>query len=411
MYERLIPMKIAVVNNFFPPRPGGSSHLSSQLAQAYAQEGHEVIVLTATYGDSPPTELKDGYSIVRFPSWNLPQNKLTANFDVGFTLSPQVVKRVFSALDEFMPDVIHQHGQFFDLTWITGWWARKHRVPTLLSIHTRLESPLSKFNSFVYSVADSILVAPLMRLHKPKLVVMDLLMDKYIDKRYKHSISGKVNIPVGINPPVMRGGDKRRIIEEFDLYDKPVVLSIGHVIPIRSRIQLVKALPFLRKQHPDVKVIVVGGVYHDEFLHLAKKLGVEDSLVITGARPSTDIPDFLAAADLEVHELDGCGFGTASLEALATGIPVVAAVSEKNFIGLSMKDKEVIFITPFESETHPSAEPEELARIIGSILQDPNRARKQVSRNAIDFIENNFTISTVASQHIGVLAQMAGIQK
>ena len=36
---------------------------------------------------------------------------------------------------------------------------------------------------------------------------------------------------------------------------------------------------------------------------------------------------------------------------------------------------------------------------------------KEVSRNAIDFIENNFTISTVASQHIGVLAQMTGIQK
>jgi glycosyltransferase involved in cell wall biosynthesis len=401
-------MKIVVVNNFFPPRPGGSSHLSSHLAKAYAAAGHEVLVLTASYGNSLRKEIKDGYKIVRLPSWNLPQNKLTANFDVGFTLSPAVIKKVFRTLDEFKPDVLHQHGQFFDLTWITGWWARKRKIPTLLSIHTRLESPLSKLNSFIYSVADHFLVAPLMRIHKPKLVVMDLLMDQYIDKRYKYSISGRFNIPVGIDPPVMRGGDKSRIIEEFGLSGKPVVLSIGHVIPIRSRIQLVKALPYLLEMHPDVKVVVVGGVYHDEFIHLAKQLNVQDSLIVTGARPSKDIPDFLAAADVEVHELDGCGFGTASLEALATGIPVVAAVSANNFIGLTMKDKEILFLTPFESQSRPSAEPKALAKVIGDVLDNPQLSRALVSKNAIDFIESNFTIELVAAQHLEALTQLAG---
>ena len=41
-------MKIAVVNNFFPPRVGGSAHLSSSLATAYAAAGHDVRVLTAS---------------------------------------------------------------------------------------------------------------------------------------------------------------------------------------------------------------------------------------------------------------------------------------------------------------------------------------------------------------------------
>ncbi|MCW2757911.1 MAG: hypothetical protein JWO46_1657, partial [Nocardioidaceae bacterium] len=40
-------MRIAVVNNFFPPRPGGSSHLADHLARQYAARGHEVLVLTA----------------------------------------------------------------------------------------------------------------------------------------------------------------------------------------------------------------------------------------------------------------------------------------------------------------------------------------------------------------------------
>ena len=44
-------MRIVVVNNFYPPRVGGSSHLSDALARGYAARGHEVLVVTAAYGD------------------------------------------------------------------------------------------------------------------------------------------------------------------------------------------------------------------------------------------------------------------------------------------------------------------------------------------------------------------------
>lgn len=403
----MFTLKIAVVNNFFPPRPGGSAHLSQHLAREYAKAGHEVIVLTASYGESLAEEERDGYKIVRLPSWNLPKNKVTANFDVGFTFTPQVSKRVFSLLDDFNPDIIHQHGQFFDLTWITGFWARKNKVPTLLSIHTRLESPLSKFNSFVYSLADRFLVSPLMRIHKPRLVVMDLLMDEYIDKRYKDSHSGKYIIPVGIDPGVLRGGNPERIKKKYVLENHPVILSIGHVIPIRSRIQLVKSLPLLREEFPDLKVVVVGGVYHDEFIQLAKKLQVDDLLIVTGARPAKEIPDFLAAADLEVHELDGCGFGTASLEALATGIPVVAAVRPDNFFDLELTDKKIIYLTPFVSDKLHSADPTKLSEVITTVLRNPTQARERVSKNAQEFIERNFTIEKVALDHLSVLKLIA----
>lgn len=36
-------MRIVVVNNFYPPRVGGSSHLSDALARGYAARGHEVL--------------------------------------------------------------------------------------------------------------------------------------------------------------------------------------------------------------------------------------------------------------------------------------------------------------------------------------------------------------------------------
>lgn len=403
-------MRIAVVNNFYPPRPGGSAHLSQHLAHKYAQAGHDVLVLTATYGDAPPEEVRDGVRIVRIHAWTLPKNRFAANFDIGFTSSPKAKRRVFDLLDDFSPDVIHQHGQFFDLTWLSGWWARKRRIPTLLSIHTRLETPLSRFNDFVYAMADRLLVAPLMRLHRPKLVVMDILMDRYIDKRYRRVISGKVAIPVGIDPEVLRGGDRDRVLEALQLTGRHVIVSVGHVIPQRSRIALVRALPLVLERFPDLAVVVVGGVYHDEFLHLAKELGVDHAIVTTGALPQNRIPDFLAAADAEVHELEGLGFGTASLEALAAGTPVIAAIEPDNFLDIVVHDGEELYIAPPVSSTDARADPSALAGVLLRVLEDPAAARAQVAANAQRLIEEHFTIERVAARHLQVLSEMADLR-
>lgn len=122
-------MRILVVNNFFPPRTGGSAHLSDSLAKGYAAAGHDVLVLTAAYGSAPAEEERDGLRIVRLPSWSLPETRLAVSFDILFTLRPQLPARLRRLLDDFRPDVIHQHGQFFDLTWATGLYARRRRIP------------------------------------------------------------------------------------------------------------------------------------------------------------------------------------------------------------------------------------------------------------------------------------------
>ncbi|MDQ0647769.1 glycosyltransferase involved in cell wall biosynthesis [Microbacterium natoriense] len=401
-------MRIVVVNNFFPPRPGGSSHLADNLAREYANAGHEVLVLTATYADAPTHENRDGFEIVRIPAWTLPKTRFAANFDIGFTISPRAKRRVFDILDDFAPDVVHQHGQFFDLTWLSGWWARSRKRPTLLSIHTRLESPLSRFNSFVYSTADRLLVAPLMRLHRPTLVVMDKLMDRYIDKRYSRSISGKVVIPVGIDPEKMQGGDAAVVPAQLETGDRPLIVSLGHVIPQRNRLALIRALPRVLSMHPLAVVVIVGGVYHDEFLTLARELGVEDSVRAVGARPSREIPDYLAAAVVEVHELEGQGFGTASLEALAAGVPVVAGVRADNFISIPLRHGEDLFLVPGRSEGDDRADVGALADMLIGILDDPAAARTSVSANAQSLIDDHFTIRHVAAAHLEALEAMRG---
>jgi glycosyltransferase involved in cell wall biosynthesis len=366
------------------------------------------MVLTAAYGGAPAEEQRDGVRIRRVPSWTLPKNRFAANFDIGFTISPRVKRVVFNELDRFAPDVVHQHGQFFDLTWLSGYWARRRRVPTLLSIHTRLESPLSRFNSAIYGLGDRWLVAPMMRLHRPTLVVMDKLMDEYIQKRYHRAISGTVPIPVGVDPARMRGGDGAVARSSHGLGTRPVILSIGHVIPQRNRIALVKALPRILERHPDAVVLVVGGIYHDEFLKLADRMGVGEAVMAVGAQPQSTIPDYLASADIEVHELDGEGFGTASLEGLASGVPIAAAIDADNFLDIELVDGRELYLVPFRAGT-TNADPEALADTINRVLDDPRGARAAVGGPARELIDRHFSLDRVARRHLEVLADLVQV--
>jgi glycosyltransferase involved in cell wall biosynthesis len=394
-------VRIAVVNNFFPPRSGGSAHLAESLAAGYAAAGHEVLVLTAAYADAPDTEERDGFRIVRLPAVMLPQTRLAVSFDISFTSRPSLLRRVRRLLDDFAPDVIHQHGQFFDLTWATSMYARRRRVPVLLSIHTRLENPAARYHS-VFRMLDAVMVKPFMRRSKPRLVVMDVLMEEYIRGRYRGAYSDLVNIPVGVDPEWVRGGDGRAVRDRLGLGDAPVILSIGHVIPLRNRLDLVEALPTVLAVVPDAKLVVLGNVYYRPFLDRAKELGVDHAVLSLGRVAKSEIPDYLAAATVESHE-QGLGLGTATLEAMAAGVPVVAPARADNFPDIALQDGRTLFLCP-------TGDPAALAQRLVAALTDPAVA-KEVGAGGQELIDAHFTLRRVIDRHLAVLAEMAASRK
>jgi glycosyltransferase involved in cell wall biosynthesis len=392
-------VRIAVVNNFFPPRVGGSAHLADSLAQGYVAAGHEVLVLTATYQDAPLEEIRHGYRVVRLPSVGLPLDRLSVGFDIGFTTRPSLPRRIRKILDDFAPDVIHQHGQFFDLTWFTGLYARKRRIPTLLSVHTRLESPTWLYRT-AFRFLDATMVWPFLRRYKPTFVVMDVLMDEYISARYSRAVAGREYIPVGVDPLGLASGDGAGVRERHDLGDRPVILSIGHVIPLRDRVRLVRALPQVLAKLPDAVLLVVGQVYYDAFLKLADELGVRHAIRAVGPIPKAEIPDYLAAADVETHDLDGYGLGTASLESMAAGCPVVAALRPDNFPGIELRNREQLFLTEVGDD-------KALADAIIEVLADPAQARTTIGTAGQKLVQERFALQAVLDQHLTALDKLA----
>ena len=391
-------MRIVVVNNFFPPRVGGSSHLSDARARGYAARAHEVLVVTAAYGEAPAQEQRDGIRIVRFPAAMLPETRFAVSFDLSFASRPSLPRDLARLLDDFRPDVIHQHGQFMDLTWATGAYARRRGIPVLLSVHTRLENPAALYRH-AFRTLDATLVAPRLRRYRPRIVVMDAHMRDYITARYRGGYRELVPIPVGVDPVWVRGGDAAVGRELAGVGDAPILLSVGHVIPLRDRVGLVEALPAVLARHPDARLVVAGRVYYDVFLRRATELGVAYAVRPLGAVPKASIPHLLAAATLESHE-QGDGMGTATLEAMAAGVPIVGWGRLDNFPGVPLHDGGEVLLTDRGDVVG-------LAQRLLRVLDDPVEAQAMGARGRA-LIDAHFTLDRVLDAHLATFSELLG---
>ncbi|RJQ84895.1 glycosyltransferase family 4 protein [Amycolatopsis panacis] len=390
-------MRIAVVNNFFPPRVGGSAHMAASLAAEYAAAGHEVLAITAAYADAPAEEERDGYRVVRLPAVKMPQLGLSIDFDMTFAAPrPGNWRRLWKLLEEFKPDAVHLHGQFFDLSWMAGIYARRHGLPVLLTIHTLLISD-KKLYGRVFRVLDAVLVKPVLKYLRPRYVILDKLGVDYCVQRYGTSDENSEYFPIAVDIGHFAKPVTKDVRADLELGDGPLIVSLGHVIPLRNRLPLVEALPGILERHPGVRVVVVGRVYHDAFLRRAEELGVADALVVTGPVPKEDVPAYFAAADLVTHDLNG-GCGTASLEAMLSGTATIASVTEDNYPGIELRNGEnVLLVRPDDAEA--------VRETVLSLLDDPDR-RARIAQRQRAMVRDNFGLDVVAEEHLRVLTKL-----
>ena len=82
------PMRILVVNSFFPPRTTGSAHFSLDVAREYVRQGHDVWVVTTSVPGAPDREVIDGITVVRLPAWSVTPGSLAFNYALPFVVRP-----------------------------------------------------------------------------------------------------------------------------------------------------------------------------------------------------------------------------------------------------------------------------------------------------------------------------------
>lgn len=120
------------------------------------------------------------------------------------------------------------------------------------------------------------------------------------------------------------------LVQRHGLAGKQVLLYVGRVAGNKRVDLLVEALAKVKAQHPNAVLLVVGD--HDsnpafnevtaKIRHRALQLGINDDVIFTGR--VADLPPYYRLAAVYVSASLHEGFGVPLIEAMASGVPVVA---------------------------------------------------------------------------------------
>ncbi len=319
-------MHIAVcAHDFYPdPGSGGTGRYVYETGRALVERGHSVSVVTRRRGDAPDRNTIDGIDVYRYevdvygrdlPAVldGLPDAAATVADHLGAVGTPSVVSfqgPVTSALvDALVPDDVPR-----DCTFHSPW-------PTEYAVKTgATESPTDEPREFHVEWRRAV-----------EQYVLDRADGAVTLSEYMRDRLTEVYDP----PPatVIPGGvDADRFrpdAGEFDAMepdgDGTAFLTVRRLTPRMGHETLLSAFATVVERRPDARLYLAGDGPHREALEAtAAELGIGDRTTFLGYVPDDDLPAAYASADvfvLPTRELEG--FGLATLEALASGTPVV----------------------------------------------------------------------------------------
>lgn len=155
------------------------------------------------------------------------------------------------------------------------------------------------------------------------------------------------------------------LVARYGLAGKRVLLTVGRLASLERYKGFDEVLEVLPELPADVVYLIAGG--GDDGPRLQRKaesLGVADRVVFTGLFPEDEKPDLYSLADIYVMPSRGEGFGFVILEALASGVPVIASKHDGGREAV-LDGKLGLLVDP--------ANPAEILAAIRELLERPRR--------------------------------------
>ncbi len=172
--------------------------------------------------------------------------------------------------------------------------------------------------------------------------------------------------------------------------DAPVLVAAARHEHQKGLDTLVAAFPEVRRAVPGVQLVVAGREGNDTPLirELVASGGCEGAVHLLGSR--TDVPDLIAAADVFVAPSRWEGLGSAVMEAMGIGTPIVAG--DVAAIRETVSGEGAFLVPP--------ADPAALAAALVGVLRDPRCAEERAAVAGERF-RRRHTIEAVTAGMIG----------
>ncbi len=138
------------------------------------------------------------------------------------------------------------------------------------------------------------------------------------------------NVPPGVDHAFFSPGDRSGARSAVGLDDRPTMLFVGRIQPLKGLPVAVRTLSLLERS--DARLVVVGGPSGPDgtaelirVRAMVSDLGLDDRVIFVEPQPHHALSTWYRSADVVLVPSRSESFGLVALEAAACGVPVVAS--------------------------------------------------------------------------------------
>ncbi|NOZ49138.1 MAG: glycosyltransferase family 4 protein [Chloroflexi bacterium] len=316
-------MRILISTQTYAPGANGQAVFTTRLAEGLAMAGHEIGVLMPA--DTIRSQQSKERDVTLYRVGALSLSPLYP--EVRLALAS--LRKVTGIMNAFRPDIVHLQDHY-PLSWMAFQAAKRLHIPVMGTNHFLPENisrnlPIPRFTQGIVTQllwqSWRITYDHLALLTTPTLTAARILQAQHVHPAVL-PVSCGIDLSQFYPRPHMNRLTWR---QKYGLAPhKPLFIFVGRVDHEKRLDVLLRAVQ--RLPDDDFQVAIVGKGLHLRSLHaLSQKLALGNKVVFTGYLPAADLPFVLNSADIFVMPSEAELQSIATLEAMASGLPVLAA--------------------------------------------------------------------------------------
>ena len=376
-------MKIILITEDYPPTSGGIAQWAYGVTQELLNLGHEVRVLTrAGIFEIENTEIGNE-EIIKMSTW---QWRNLRSIYIAFYLLRELFRQ--------KADIV------IASTWNIGAFAtdlkKKFKYKTILAYHglevTKHLNPKRRMK-LIRALENSDLNVAVSRFTKQEII-----------KKYNINKNRITVLPNGVDINRFYPEEKSlELIKRYQLEDKKILLTLSRVIERKGHDIVLKSLPGVIKNIPNLVYIIAGVAevkFKEKLDKLIQDLKLENYVFFSGALENKEILPYYNLCDLYImvskgsgEKGDSEGFGITYLEANACKKAVIGS----NVDGIPDAIENMNNGLLVEAENV-----KETADSIVKLMSD-EELRKKLGENGLFRIKENYTWGSVTKQMLKVI--------
>jgi 1,2-diacylglycerol 3-alpha-glucosyltransferase len=331
-------MKIGFFTDGFLPQPNGVATSVFASAQELERRGHEVFIVAPKYPG-----YKDEMNVFRLTSV-----KVMSKPDLRLAL--HLPDRPLRRLLKMDFDIIHVHSGG-PITLLGLEIAKAKNIPIVATYHTL-------WAKYTHYFMKGKVIKPKVIEQATKLFCnrCDYLIApsrRVVEELEKYGIKKPIAmIPSGVDTRKFGVVSKNTFRKKFGIPSShKIVLTVSRMGEEKSIDFLLRSFALSLKKNPETTFLLVGdGQEKKNLIELSKKLGIEKNVVFSGVIDSINLPEVYGEASLFLFASQTETQGMVILEALASGVPVIAVedtvfqeVIQNNQNGFLLMKEERVF--------------------------------------------------------------------